>query len=413
MIIPERVETRKAVQYCVAALAAAIWACGICNSLLLHIFIYRKQGDFFVPASGLKYRFCQIAIRLNDLMGRTATSDVGYGATVIGSVIVITIAFVVILLSSRYVMRIVWSSWGRVALLVAVPWLWLITLVASRSALIEWIISPGTQNEPLVLSRISMAGVALVDITAVVIYLAATWNRSRSMTRAPWLLAATRCILWTIPIWSVNAALKHKIPSFPALLDTIICTLSLFVGVWVARAQNDEQAGFISIAPSRAFCFIICIIAVISCLVLVPLDIHSPDIATPQDRASLSIKMTRTQCFGVCPAYTLVIDGAGNVAYDGQSGVKVHGYRTGVIESQRFALLLSRLDALRIFSLEDRAFEKCMDTPRVSLMISVAGKTKVVTSDTYCLGRELGPQAEFVQVAREIDDIANSRQWIK
>jgi hypothetical protein len=154
-------------------------------------------------------------------------------------------------------------------------------------------------------------------------------------------------------------------------------------------------------------------VAAVAALLIVWLPGKSYELFQPTDVKSLVIKMSRTSCRGSCPVYTITIHGDRHVDYVGQRFVKVRGAQTTIISDDQVGRLLRGFDQVRFFALEDRAFAWCFDTPRVSVGISVDGRSKEVSSDASCTGANRGAQAQFVRVASEIDTIVSSDQWVK
>jgi len=152
----------------------------------------------------------------------------------------------------------------------------------------------------------------------------------------------------------------------------------------------------------------------VALVVLAVLWLPTPgySLAHAKDMNSLTIEMSRTSCFGMCPIYTITVHGNGLVEYVGRANVKIRGFQTGTISSDQIGKLLEILDRAHFFSLEDRAFNWCLDTPSVSVSVAVDGRSKRVISDAACSGAKLGIQAQFVHAADEIDVVVNSAQWV-
>ena len=121
--------------------------------------------------------------------------------------------------------------------------------------------------------------------------------------------------------------------------------------------------------------------------------------------------MSRGPCFGACPSYTITVHGNGQVEYAGGRFANPNP-QTGTLNREQVAKVLQRLDGMQFFSLEDRAFVWCDDTPSIAVSVSVDGKTTSVVSDGSCVGPKSGLQAEFVRTAREIDTIVGSDRWV-
>jgi hypothetical protein len=136
-------------------------------------------------------------------------------------------------------------------------------------------------------------------------------------------------------------------------------------------------------------------------------------LSQPKDLRSVTIEMSRGPCLGRCPSYKVTIHGSGLVEYTGYDSVKVRGKQTSTVSSEQIIQLLQKLDRIRFFAIEDRAFHWCFDSSSVSVSVSFDGRTKRIVSDAGCTGARNGIQAQFVQAARDIDNTVGSDVWVK
>jgi hypothetical protein len=155
--------------------------------------------------------------------------------------------------------------------------------------------------------------------------------------------------------------------------------------------------------------------AVVSLCVLVylwtPVEAHR--LAGPKNLSSVHIELTRGSCLGACPVYSLTIHGNGQIEYLGKYNVKVHGRETAAISKEQVTEILAVLHRIGLVDLEDRAFRWCYDTPRVTLLLSIDGKSKRLVSDAACVGGRLGKQAQFVSATDQIENIVGTARWVK
>jgi hypothetical protein len=68
-----------------------------------------------------------------------------------------------------------------------------------------------------------------------------------------------------------------------------------------------------------------------------------------RDWNSLRIALTRTACFGTCPAYTIEIQGNETITYQSRSNVAIPGKREGKITAQMVRELFARFRAAEFF----------------------------------------------------------------
>jgi Domain of unknown function (DUF6438) len=135
-------------------------------------------------------------------------------------------------------------------------------------------------------------------------------------------------------------------------------------------------------------------------------------LANAKNRDSLTIEM-RHSGSGVGPEYRIMVHGDGATEYVGERFVKVRGEQTSFLNEQQMQEVLAGFDRADFFSLEDQAFAWGYHGGRVSVRITVDGKTKEVTSDMYHVGAKTGLQAKFVDAAANIDKLIGTDRWVK
>jgi len=136
-------------------------------------------------------------------------------------------------------------------------------------------------------------------------------------------------------------------------------------------------------------------------------------LAHAKNRGSLTMEMWRSTCQMGCPVYKIEIHGNGKVEYTGEQFVKVRGAQASSLSEEQMQAALDGFDRADFFSLEDQAFAWGYHSPGVSVRITVDGKTKDVSSDTYHIGAKSGLQAKFVDAAANLDRIIGTDRWVK
>ena len=194
------------------------------------------------------------------------------------------------------------------------------------------------------------------------------------------------------------------------LLLTLPCSIVLWL--LYLKVNGEEQ---LAVSRKGRFNMLHLASASASLLILLALWLPAPGKSLVHARhpESLSIEMSRTHCQLGCPIYTISLDGDGNVKYVGEEYVRDRGPHTETLSKEQLQALLQKFDAAGFFSLADRAFAWGYHTPRVRISISVDGRKKEVSSDTYYAGAKYGPQDLFVQAAAELDRVTNSDRWVK
>jgi hypothetical protein len=143
----------------------------------------------------------------------------------------------------------------------------------------------------------------------------------------------------------------------------------------------------------------------------------------------LRVKLERTQCFGTCPAYTVVLYGSGRVEWMGHASVDALGKREAHVSRATMEELSHQLDRARFFERDEygelprkqecttvggttqcsfaTSFTLCSDTSHAIISVSRNGRVHKVDND-HCSDR---PELEALE--GYIDQIANTEAWIQ
>lgn len=135
-------------------------------------------------------------------------------------------------------------------------------------------------------------------------------------------------------------------------------------------------------------------------------------VATPAEPTSMSnveISLTRSVCFGFCPAYTVTISGDGQVRYEGRRFVNVVGEQTATIPREDVAQLLRRFDEVGFNNLRDAYRAEVSDLPTYTVSLTRNGQTKTVVDFG---GVSAGMPQSIRDLQREIDRVAGTAQWV-
>lgn len=98
--------------------------------------------------------------------------------------------------------------------------------------------------------------------------------------------------------------------------------------------------------------------------------------AAPAD--SLFFTLTRTPCFGKCPAYTVNVYRSGYATYNGKSHVEKTGEHTAQVGTDTMALLLAKAERIGFFDLQDVYDSQVTDLPTTTIVVAARGRTKQV-----------------------------------
>jgi hypothetical protein len=213
-------------------------------------------------------------------------------------------------------------------------------------------------------------------------------------------------IFWILVLWSETHALL-----FPIYARGLILVL-LPVSTLIYLLRKDRLTFFLKTRPTTRSWVLAAVILVVTGAVWRPA--RNVEISHPKNLDSVAIELSRGPCYGACPAYTITLQGDGQVQYVSQPGYsRIQTKKSGTIEKENVTRILEMLDRVDFMTLEGRAFFWGFDSPSVGVRTSVDGKTKQVASDTRFVGAPKGRQSRFVQATREIDAILASSTWRK
>jgi hypothetical protein len=135
----------------------------------------------------------------------------------------------------------------------------------------------------------------------------------------------------------------------------------------------------------------------------------APVSAEPSNNPPVEITLTRTVCFGYCPAYSVTINGAGEVRYEGRAFVNVVGEARGRVSPDEVARLVARFDEIGFERLQDRYVAQVTDLPTYTISLRRGDHVKTVVD--YA-GMAVGMPQAVRALQDEIDRVANTGQWV-
>jgi PAS domain-containing protein len=121
------------------------------------------------------------------------------------------------------------------------------------------------------------------------------------------------------------------------------------------------------------------------------------------------ITLTRSVCFGFCPAYRVTISGDGQVTYVGERFVNVVGERRASVPRADVERLLRRFDEADFDQLRDEYRAQVTDLPTYTITLERDGRRKTVVDYG---GISAGMPRAVRELQDEIDRVANTGQWV-
>lgn len=133
--------------------------------------------------------------------------------------------------------------------------------------------------------------------------------------------------------------------------------------------------------------------------------------SAPADPATFLVKLERQACYGMCPVYTLRIDGDGKVTFEGKDHVKAKGEKTKKLDRATVDALASKIESSGYFTMSwmDPCDRVATDNPTVTVDITAKGHTRKIVDyhGNRCIPNELR------DLEKEIDRVAGVDAWLK
>ena len=135
--------------------------------------------------------------------------------------------------------------------------------------------------------------------------------------------------------------------------------------------------------------------------------------------ADTIIRLERSDCFYICPAYVVTISADGSVTFEGKANVRVLGKAQTQIAVEKVRELVTTFLKIKYFSLRDNynsARDGCHisngDTSSVITSIVMGGRAKSVNHYLGCFPRKEHSLDALLRLEEQIDEVANTAQWI-
>lgn len=128
---------------------------------------------------------------------------------------------------------------------------------------------------------------------------------------------------------------------------------------------------------------------------------------TPE--SNVMITLTRSVCFGFCPAYRVTISGDGEVVYVGERHVAVTGEQRARIPRSEVQALLRRFEEIGFNDLRDEYRARVTDLPTYTITLERGGQRKTVVD--YA-GTSAGMPPAVRELEEEIDRVAGTARWV-
>ncbi|MBL4624052.1 MAG: hypothetical protein JKY42_02760 [Flavobacteriales bacterium] len=121
---------------------------------------------------------------------------------------------------------------------------------------------------------------------------------------------------------------------------------------------------------------------------------------------SLIALITRTPCYGRCPAYTVKMYVSGYSSYEGKSHTEMIGTYTGSMSKESLASIVKKVDDIKFFDMNNIYDTNVTDFPSVHVYANQDGKRKQI------IDRQGGPK-ELKELEILIDEMVKGIEWTK
>jgi hypothetical protein len=149
----------------------------------------------------------------------------------------------------------------------------------------------------------------------------------------------------------------------------------------------------------RAFVVLFAAVALVACA----------PVQTSASEGPVMITLSRSVCFGFCPAYRVTINGDGEVVYHGERFVNVTGEQRAHIPRADVERLLARFDDVGFNGLRDEYRAHVTDLPTYAITLERNGVRKRVVDYG---GISAGMPRAVRELQDEIDRVANTGRWV-
>lgn len=145
--------------------------------------------------------------------------------------------------------------------------------------------------------------------------------------------------------------------------------------------------------------------------VLPPEDLPKTHQEFPRIKGASGVvmRLSRSGCYGTCPAYSVEIQGDGTVNYEGTGFVVVTGKHRDHLSEERVDEIVDAFRKADYFSLKDEYRYMVTDCPTFETSFEVDHIKKTVTD---YVGDELGMPEAVTDLEETIDRVAGTMKWI-
>ena len=118
------------------------------------------------------------------------------------------------------------------------------------------------------------------------------------------------------------------------------------------------------------------------------------------------ITLERTACFGVCPVYTVKMQGDGAVTYDGLQFVRVPGAHAWTVDPAAVLALARDMEKAGFFEMKNEYVMPVTDMPTTYVTLTNGGRTKRIKD-------YMGAPQALTEIEARIDEISGAKGYVR
>ncbi|MEM7549611.1 MAG: DUF6438 domain-containing protein [Bacteroidota bacterium] len=125
-----------------------------------------------------------------------------------------------------------------------------------------------------------------------------------------------------------------------------------------------------------------------------------------KDEPYLVVSLTKTQCFGTCPAFDFELYSDCTVKYEGKAHVNQIGSFESKIKRKTYLEIVNQFEDSEFFQFQDRYYKEITDLPTTYIYYNDGGQDKKIM-DYY------GAPEKLKALEQSVDDLIETISWKK
>ncbi len=121
-------------------------------------------------------------------------------------------------------------------------------------------------------------------------------------------------------------------------------------------------------------------------------------------QSHLVISLTKTQCFGQCPAYDFELYADCTAKFNGKNFTEKMGFWESTVTKEQLNALISEFEKASFFTFEDRYYKEISDLPTTYIYYSNGSMEKKVM-DYY------GAPVELKNLELKVEELIEQLEW--